>query len=180
MSEPFSFIFFFSFLSLILLLLSFIIKKTHRALDLDRRHAPAGLEDGLELSLGGAGAVDGAVGVGGRRGEGLLKVREKERERERKEREKKRREREREECEVSGKKREKTTKAISQPTTKNSHSNDPNRAASLLMRAPFWSRGEPSSALHSNTPRSTGERARKGLAEGARRKGMIEDASSSL
>jgi hypothetical protein len=84
-----------SSISRILLLLSFIIKKTHRALDLDRRHAPAGLEDGLELSLGGAGAVDGAVGVGGRRGEGLLKVREKERERERKEREKKRRERER-------------------------------------------------------------------------------------
>ena len=46
-------------------------KKTHRALDLDRREAPAGLEDGLELGLGGAGAVDGAVGVGGRRGEGL-------------------------------------------------------------------------------------------------------------
>ena len=47
-------------------------KKTHRALDLDRREAPAGLEDGLELGLGGAGAVDGAVGVGGRRGEGLF------------------------------------------------------------------------------------------------------------
>jgi hypothetical protein len=105
-------------------------------------------------------------------------AKKEERERERKEREKKRRERE--ECEVSGKKREKTTTAISQPTTKSSHSNDPNRAASLLMRAPFWSRGEPSSALHSNAPRSTGERARKGLAEGARRKGMIEDASSSL
>jgi hypothetical protein len=85
-----------SSISRILLLLSFIIKKTHRALDLDRRHAPAGLEDGLELSLGGAGAVDGAVGVGGRRGEGLLKVREKEREREKEKRERKREERERE------------------------------------------------------------------------------------
>ena len=45
---------------------------THRGLELDRREAPAGLEDGLELGLGGAGAVDGAVGVGGRRGEGLF------------------------------------------------------------------------------------------------------------
>jgi hypothetical protein len=143
---------------------------SYRTLDLDRGQAAAGLEDGLELGLGGAGAVDGAVGEGRGRGQGLRGSfgergekekrlsrskggERKKREQERKRRRKKRRRRRRRLSLSQPQRKERRKKGVALASRL--------RAFPVFFMALFRSHGVFSNALHRNAPRPRTIRARK-------------------